>query len=67
MREPFEAAGWECVNVDWDAKQVPTFCLNITEWDYKSLYEPGHFDVVWASPDCTQYSIARTKAKTHDC
>ena len=64
VSEPFEAAGWECVNVDWDDKHSPTLCLDITTWDYKSLYEPGHFDVVWASPDCTQYSIARTTAKT---
>ena len=27
-------------------------------------YDAGHFDVIWASPDCTQYSIARTTAKT---
>ena len=27
-------------------------------------YEAGHFDVVWASPGCTQYSRARTTAKT---
>ena len=25
---------------------------------------PSYFDVVWASPDCTQYSRARTTAKT---
>ena len=28
------------------------------------MFEPVEFDVVWASPDCVQYSIARTRAKT---
>ena len=27
-------------------------------------YAAGHFDVVWASPDCTQHNRARTTAKT---
>ena len=31
-------------------------------WDCP--YEPGHFDAIWCSPDCTQYSRARTRAKT---
>lgn len=29
------------------------------DWDYKS-FEPGAFDVIWASPPCTEYSIAKT-------
>jgi hypothetical protein len=32
-------------------------------WDY-TVYPPGHFDVIWASPCCTQYSCARRNAKT---
>ena len=32
-------------------------------WPYH-IYPPGHFDAVWASPDCTQYSNARRGAKT---
>ena len=62
VSEPFERNGWEVVNVDWDAKHKPTHQVDITTWT--PPYEDGHFDVIWASPDCTQYSRARTTAKT---
>lgn len=36
---------------------------DILTWDYKQ-YPPGFFDFIWASPPCTQYSIARRNAST---
>ena len=29
------------------------------DWDY-TIYEPGYFDVAWASPPCTEYSQAKS-------
>ena len=62
--EPFKEGGWEVTDVDWSSKYNPEIQTDITTWDYKAAFEPGHFDVVWASPDCRMYSVARTCAKT---
>ena len=58
----FEEYGFEVVSLDHDPKFKPTICEDILSWDY-TIYPRGYFHVVWASPDCTQYSIARSKAK----
>ena len=62
VSKAFERAGHGVVEVDWDPRFPPTHCVDIMNW--KCPYEPGYFDVVWASPDCTQYSKARTTATT---
>lgn len=33
---------------------------NILNWDYKNAYPPIAFDVITASPPCTEYSRAKT-------
>eukprot|EP00969_Alexandrium_andersonii_P035992 1576604-Alexandrium_andersonii.AAC.1 len=60
----FREAGWEVVDVDRDPRFGAEVVVDILTWDYEAVFPPGHFDVVWASPDCTQYSIARSNAKT---
>ena len=55
----FEAAGWEVVSLDIVSKFEPTILCDIRSWDY-ALFPPGHFDMVWASPVCTEYSRALT-------
>ena len=44
-----------CLDRDMDAD----IKCDIMDWDYK-VYEPGSFDVIWASPPCTEYSRAKT-------
>ena len=59
----FESQGFEVVSLDLESRFEPTICIDILLWDYTE-YPPGYFDVIWASPDCTHYSIARSSAKT---
>ena len=58
----FRMHGWEVVSLDSDPLFSPTICADILTFDYTKL--GGAFQFVWASPPCTQYSIARSKAKT---
>ena len=62
--EPFRQGGWDVTDVDWDGRFGAEIVEDITTMNYKTMFEPGEFDVVWSSPDCVQYSIARTCAKT---
>ena len=62
--KPFRESGWDVTDVDWDGRFQAEIVTDILTWDYKVAFPKGYFDVVWASPDCTQYSCARTTAKT---
>lgn len=59
----FADRGWEVISLDKDPNTEATIKEDILEWDY-TVFPPGHFDAIWASPDCTQYSCARRGAKT---
>ena len=37
ISKAFRASGHECDSLDLDARFVPTFCVNILEWDHKAL------------------------------
>lgn len=60
IAKAFEARGHEVYTVDWDKRFNPTLCTDIgtlTVEDILALCD-GVPDVVWASPDCTTYSVA---------
>ena len=48
--------GYEVVSLDLAGADIN---INILEWDYKKAFEPGHFDVIWASPPCHSFSSCR--------
>jgi hypothetical protein len=49
----FEQNGWEVVSVDILQQFDPTHCGDILQMEFSD-----HFDVVWASPPCTAFSVA---------
>jgi len=53
----FQEHGYEVVSLDYNPKFNATHTVDILTWDYKQ-YAPDYFDVIWASPDCTTWSVA---------
>ena len=54
----------ECVSVDISGDfHEPTILVDIMEWDYKSAFAVGHFDVIFAGVPCTEYSRLRDCCK----
>jgi hypothetical protein len=54
-----EQLGWEVISLDIEREFVPTHLCDIHEFD-ETMYPRDHFDMVWASPPCTQFSVAKT-------
>ena len=49
----------DTVSLDILPKFNPDVCCNIMDSDY-TAYPKGHFDFIWASPPCTEFSVAKT-------
>ena len=50
-----EGRGMDVVSVDICEKYRPTLCCDILDFPL-SAYGVGHFDVIWASPECKVFS-----------
>lgn len=60
ISELLKCAGFNTTTIDNRSRHgvcVPTFCCDIRHFDY-SLISPGHYNVIWASPVCTAFSLA---------
>tara|TARA_R110000787_G_scaffold199605_6_gene310707 strand:+ start:3323 stop:3925 length:603 start_codon:yes stop_codon:yes gene_type:complete len=53
-----ETLGWESISVDIELPA--THRCDIMVFDYKQ-YPKDYFDIIWASPPCTEYSKAKTR------
>ena len=53
--------GWEVTSLDVDPKASPTICADICSCKPLPKFAPGYFDMIWASPVCTEYSRVLTR------
>ena len=53
--------GFDVVSLDLKNADIST---HILQWDYKQ-FNHNEFQVIWASPPCTEYSIAKTTGSRH--
>lgn len=53
----FERNGWDVVSVDNQKQFEPTYCQSVLDLDLR-IDLSVKFDVIWASPPCTTFSIA---------
>ena len=49
--------GFDVVSVDIDGRAMIN--ISILDWDYKKDFKPGDFDIIWASPPCSTFSMLR--------
>ena len=49
----------EWMSYPWTEDMPADIRCDILDWDFRA-YEPKSFDFIWASPPCTEYSIAKT-------
>ncbi len=60
ISKAFQEKGHEIYTVDWEKSFEPSLCVDIGTLTAEQVIElcGGIPDVIWASPDCTSYSVA---------
>ena len=60
ISKAFAERGHEVYTVDWEKDFEPTLCADIGRLTVDDVVQlcGGYPDVIWASPDCTSYSVA---------
>lgn len=72
MSKIFSEFGFETLTIDNNKDLNPDLCINILDLDSSNI---GKFDVIWASPPCTTFSVSSIwahwtgvyKPKTEKC
>lgn len=55
----FDKHGHDTYTVDFDESMNPDLCIDVEDLTAEMILEKfGRPDVIWASPDCTTYSVA---------
>jgi site-specific DNA-cytosine methylase len=53
------------ISVDNNVHFAPTYLCDVRYWKdhHMADFEPGHFDIIFASPPCTAYRRAKTRGR----
>ena len=63
VAEALRRHGYIVTTVDNDPKRMADVKESIPHWDYASAFPVGYFDLVAASPPCTEYSTAMSRRR----
>jgi len=63
VKKALQTRGWEVVSLDCDPASGADIIQDILTWDFASAFPPCYFDIITASPPCTEFSRALSTRK----
>ena len=63
VRRTLERHGFKVISLDCDPTTNATIITDILEWDFASAYPPGYFQIITASPPCTELALHGPRGK----